>query len=322
MLLLRTTLTAFSTLSSTTLTSYYQNEATISDSVFAESGRTSLHSRAILDRSIVSDTSIICSSPYIIIPRYLQFHSPQNTVPHHNRKARILFIIIAVIVFLFFRIISCRTPNLERSDPGRILSKLDRTKFFLQQVAPAQPSRTTVPYDPSSPPAHPVDPSLLVQYAICKLIDKKEEFDRLRNLKRKSQETSSSTSSATSSSGGSSSKEVQLTWSVSPNDLSHKLGKAKKELLKGARINVVISTKPGGRKYIKGLNLEVDEKRQRLLDDVEVFLCTEKEEKRQEVAVETEAETAAEVRIARRLGEVDWQRGGSAAVMSFECFRR
>lgn len=184
----------------------------------------------------------------------------------------------------------------------QILTKLDRTKFFLQQVAPAQPSQLTVHYDPSSPT--PIDPAVLVQYPICKLIDKKEEFDRLRHSKRKPSDSTTSTTS--------SSKEVQLTWSVSPNDLAHKLGKAKKELLKGARINVVVTTKAGGRKYIKGLNPKEDEKRGRLLQEVERFLCEE--------VVEGEGGGKTET-VARRLQEVEWQRGGSAAVMSFEAFR-
>lgn len=154
---------------------------------------------------------------------------------------------------------------------------------------------------------------MLVQYAICKLIDKKEEFDRLRNLKRKASDPSTPSSQAAA---GSSSKEVQLTWSVSPNDLAHKLGKAKKEMLKGARINVVVTTKAGGRKYIKGLNPKEDEKRELMLQHIEKFLCTE-------AAPGEEGEDGGEKvdTIARRLQDVEWQRGGSAAVLSFEAFR-
>lgn len=215
----------------------------------------------------------------------------------------------------YVRLVDPKTGSLAGPfNTRQILAKLDRTKFFLQQVAPAQSSRATIDYDPSSPPST-VDASQLVQFAICKLIDKKEEFDRLRNLKRKSHNGSFNQTAANSTS---SSKEVQLTWSVSPNDLAHKLGKAKKEMLKGARINVVISTKPGGRKYIKGLNPELDEQRGRLLEHIEEFLCTDTQDAQQTAE---QAEEKGSARIARRLGEIDWQRGGSAAVMSFECFR-
>ncbi|KAI3482194.1 hypothetical protein L1887_55164 [Cichorium endivia] len=82
-----------------------------------------------------------------------------------------------------------------------ILAKLDRTKFFLQQVAPPQPDRATIQYNPQA--AGAVDVSALVQFPICKLIDKKDEFDKQRAIKRR---TSSSAAAA-----GNVSKEVQLT---------------------------------------------------------------------------------------------------------------
>jgi hypothetical protein len=180
-----------------------------------------------------------------------------------------------------------------------ILAKLDRTKFFLQQVAPPQPDRATIQYNPQA--AEAVDVSALVQFPICKLIDKKDEFDKQRAIKRR---TSSSAAAA-----GNVSKEVQLTWSVTPNDLTHKLSKARKEMLRGARINVVVTTKAGGKKYIKGLDPKLDQQREELLQSIETFLCTS----------EDDPQAAP---IARRLQDVDWQRGGSAAVMSFEAFRK
>ncbi|SPO29380.1 uncharacterized protein UTRI_04891_B [Ustilago trichophora] len=205
-----------------------------------------------------------------------------------------------------------------------ILTKLDRSKFFLQQVAPPQPSRATVSYDPDFPPSN-VDVSALVQFPICKLIDKKEEFDKARNAKRKSSSESSTTASAPSGAAGS--KEVQLTWSVSPNDLSHKLSKARKEMIKGARINVIVTTKSGGRKYIKGFNAKEDARREELLVEIERFLCSAGDtattaQETREGEAEKEAAVKEAAPIARRLQEVDWQRGGSAAVMSFECFRK
>ncbi|SJX64312.1 uncharacterized protein SRS1_14960 [Sporisorium reilianum f. sp. reilianum] len=202
----------------------------------------------------------------------------------------------------YVRLVDPKTGSLAGPfNTRQILAKLDRTKFYLQQAVPAQPSRATVAYDPASPPAS-VDPAVLVQFAICRLVDKKEEFDRARNLKRKPDSAPAASSS---------SKEVQLTWSVTPNDLAHKLGKAKKEMLRGARINVVVTTKPGGRKYVKGLNAKEDEKREQMLLQIERLLCVEKTEGAEEKEV-----------VARRLQDIDWQRGGSAAVMSFEAFRR
>lgn len=224
----------------------------------------------------------------------------------------------------------------------QILSKLDRSKFWIQQVAPPQPSRATIEYDPSAP-AGSVHVSVLVQFPICKLIEKKQEFDKVRAAKRKSSSSSGSKDKAAGGfgevrvGGGAAltavgtSKEVQLTWSVSPNDLAHKLSKAKKDMLKGARINIVVTTKSGGKKYIKGLNPKEDEKREELLRQIESFLCSAP------AAGEANGSGGAGVEggeqaaatgvgatepIARRLQDVDWQRGGSAAVMSFECFRK
>ena len=56
--------------------------------------------------------------------------------------------------------------------------------------------------------------------------------------------------------------------------MGHKLSKAKKEMVKGARINVVVTTKAGGRKYVKGYDLKEDERREGLLREIENFLCT------------------------------------------------
>ncbi|CBQ68677.1 conserved hypothetical protein [Sporisorium reilianum SRZ2] len=230
----------------------------------------------------------------------LPFSASSSTSSSSNRSPRDEAIIRTSE---FVRLVDPKTGSLAGPfNTRQILAKLDRTKFYLQQAAPAQPSRATVAYDPASPPAS-VDPAVLVQFAICRLVDKKEEFDRARNLKRKPDSAPAASSS---------SKEVQLTWSVTPNDLAHKLGKAKKEMLRGARINVVVTTKPGGRKYVKGLNAKEDEKREQMLLQIERLLCVEK----------TEGAEEKEEVVARRLQDIDWQRGGSAAVMSFEAFRR
>ncbi|KAN0061410.1 hypothetical protein ACQY0O_006257 [Thecaphora frezii] len=191
---------------------------------------------------------------------------------------------------------------------NEILARVDRTRFRLEQVVPAS-DRPPRPSDP----ANPLTVAEMLQYPICKLIDKKEDFDRQRALKRKAKANEASSSSAASQ------KEVQLTWSVSGNDLSHKLSKAKKELIKGARINAVITTKSGGKKYIRGKDPAEDEKRDRLLRDVEEFLCSA-----DEAEAVSDADGAATIRasaIGRRIGEVEWQRGGSAAVISFEKIR-
>ncbi|KAJ1034827.1 hypothetical protein NDA13_001081 [Ustilago tritici] len=277
--LIRSTATSSRSLPTSTLPLVSGRAFSSSASIFAAASSSSAPSKDIPVKSPIRDEAILENSEYVrlVDPKSGALAGPFNT--------------------------------------KQILSKLDRSKFWIQQVAPSQPGRATVEYDPSAPPSS-VDVSALAQFPICKLIDKKEEFDKQRAFKRKSSPSSSSSASTPSAgtSSGSTSKEVQLTWSVSSNDLAHKLSKAKKEMIKGARINLVVTTKAGGRKYIKRLNPKEDQKREELLKQIETLLCSPEES----------GEDGGEKQqpIARRLQDVDWQRGGSAAVMSFECFRK
>lgn len=130
---------------------------------------------------------------------------------------------------------------------------------------------------------------------ICKLVDKKADFDRQRAAKRKTKEKG-----ATASPGAGGTKEIQLTWGVSSNDLSHKLSKARSQLLKGSRVAIVITTKKGGPKAVAGG--EQARVRGEMLEQIEKTMCEEDDGGRK----------------GRRFNEVDWQRGGSAAVITFE----
>lgn len=98
-----------------------------------------------------------------------------------------------------------------------LLASLDRTRYCIQ-LADAS-------HDPP----------------ICRLIDKKELYDKAREKKSTAQEKAKTPASAASSPP----REVHFTWGVSAHDLEHKLKKGKEFLEKGGRILVCLADKPG-----------------------------------------------------------------------------
>ena len=72
------------------------------------------------------------------------------------------------------------------------------------------------------------------KYAVCKIISKKEAFEKARH-KQNMQKERKKTNVVDE-------KEIQLTWGVSANDLSHKLKKARQIVEKGDRLTLGIVT--------------------------------------------------------------------------------
>ncbi|SCV67506.1 BQ2448_5117 [Microbotryum intermedium] len=111
-----------------------------------------------------------------------------------------------------------------------ILSQLDRTRYSLLLVD--------------------------AENAICKILDKKKEYDKKKHKAQASKDkieqarnadpSSSSSSAGPSASAGSPPKEVQMTWGVSTHDLAHKLKKAHQFLEKGHRVTVIFKNKADG----------------------------------------------------------------------------
>lgn len=86
---------------------------------------------------------------------------------------------------------------------------------------------------------------------VCKIMEKKAEYNKKRAA-RAPAAVENGGSGATTSAGPAakalapgSSKEVHLTWGVTPHDLNHKLAKAKQHLAKGHRLIVVLNNKQG-----------------------------------------------------------------------------
>ncbi|GAA5968908.1 hypothetical protein JCM11641_000775 [Rhodosporidiobolus odoratus] len=98
-----------------------------------------------------------------------------------------------------------------------LLASLDRSRYHIQLV------------DASHDPA------------ICRIIDKKGEYDKAREKKAKDAERAKSPASAANQAP----REVHFTWGVSTHDLEHKLKKGKEFLSKGGRILVCLADKGG-----------------------------------------------------------------------------
>lgn len=115
-----------------------------------------------------------------------------------------------------------------------ILQGVDRDVEYVQAVG-------TIPSDQN--------PGVLLP--ICKVVNKKEAYVAAKKLKEAKKAKAASAPET---------KEIQLTWSVSPHDLSHKLAKAT-EVLQGGTQNkvvVVISAKKG-QKAVEGENQRREE---------------------------------------------------------------
>ncbi|KAE8227965.1 hypothetical protein CF326_g7119 [Tilletia indica] len=147
-----------------------------------------------------------------------------------------------------------------------ILARLDRKNFWLQQVSAAPGSSNRSRSKPQQDQqeeeeevAEKKKKDDLAKYPICKIVAKKEEFDQARAAAKRKAEAKSSTeksdsSPTTTTSGGGSSttasshKDLSISWSSTPHDISYKLAKAKKDLIARApnsRLTLRIVTKRG-----------------------------------------------------------------------------
>jgi len=106
----------------------------------------------------------------------------------------------------------------------KILSEIDRTKYWLVQVSPddTTPSSSKNPSQQFSKGQGEKEPP------VCKLISKQETYEKQKKQKKSTTILK---------------KELSLTWKVSPNDLTHKLSRAKEWLEKGYQLQVVISNR-------------------------------------------------------------------------------
>ncbi|CAO1618970.1 unnamed protein product [Parajaminaea phylloscopi] len=173
-------------------------------------------------------------------------------------------------------------------NPQDILRQIDRQRFFLLQVAEARQDMLPV----------------------CKIVSKKEAFTKAKS-KQKAQVASTTANNQKKA-------EVQLSWLVTPYDLSHKLKQAKRHLMKrgkGSQIEVIIVTRKD-----RGLASRNEAAKKQLLEDID-----------QEFTGNFDAESASETAQgsdgsggqglkARRKKDVEWRDNQARAVVVYEAY--
>lgn len=107
------------------------------------------------------------------------------------------------------------------------------TRYVLARLGEDQSLRMVQPYIP----ARPKD-NVPAQFAICKIVNKKDEYERQRELKER-RRVSRATAAKT--------KELELNWAISDNDLNTKLRQLSGFLGKGMKVEVIFGKKKRGK---------------------------------------------------------------------------
>ena len=196
--------------------------------------------------------------------------------------------------------------------PAAILRLMDRSKFWLSLVTTAASTASSGGDE--------------VAWPIVKLISKKETFDRAKAAKA-SASSSTTISSSASDAGAIASgvgsapplkqKECQLTWSVSPHDLLHKVTRAQQDCaIKGNRvqINVVVRKGQGRAFHQQGAETRHAE----LLKRIEEIMLSGNESAVSGEVEQEDAKSSSQLQgwVVRQDGEVTW-RNQTAAVINF-----
>jgi translation initiation factor IF-3 len=95
------------------------------------------------------------------------------------------------------------------------------------------------------------------QFAVCKIVNKRDEYERQKQLKEKKK---------TSAAGKPKTKELELTWAIGEHDLATKMRQMGQFLEKGMKVEVLVAKKKGGRQadakeaegVVKRIREEVD----------------------------------------------------------------
>ncbi|KAF6817342.1 Translation initiation factor IF-3 [Colletotrichum sojae] len=76
------------------------------------------------------------------------------------------------------------------------------------------------------------------QFAICKIINKRDEKEKERAMEKSRKEQSRKATRI---------KELEINWAIAPNDLQHKLRQMRTFLQKGFKVDVLLAKKKGSR---------------------------------------------------------------------------
>lgn len=103
------------------------------------------------------------------------------------------------------------------------------TKFVLSKLQPEESLRMIQPYRPGTK-------EKAAEYALCSIVDKKAEYEREREAKEKKKGVVKVKS-----------KEIEMSWSISGNDLQTKTRQLVAFVQKGLKVEVVLGKKKKGK---------------------------------------------------------------------------
>ncbi|PON24593.1 translation initiation factor IF-3 [Trichoderma gamsii] len=107
------------------------------------------------------------------------------------------------------------------------------TRYVLTKLEEGESLRMVTPYVPAN-----AENNTPAKYAVCKIVNKRDEYERLKQLKEKKK---------VAVAGKPKTKEMELTWAIGGHDLSTKLRQMSGFLAKGMKVELMIGKKKGGR---------------------------------------------------------------------------
>ncbi|KAJ6440146.1 translation initiation factor IF3 [Purpureocillium lavendulum] len=128
------------------------------------------------------------------------------------------------------------------------------TRLVLSRLGPDDSLRMVQPYVPADPAAGRSQP----RFAVCKIVNKRDEYARQRQLKEKkaaaAAATASGSAAGSSAAGGGGAaagkpktKELELTWAIGAHDLATKMRQMGGFLAKGMKVELMLARKKGGK---------------------------------------------------------------------------
>jgi translation initiation factor IF-3 len=106
-----------------------------------------------------------------------------------------------------------------------------QTRYVLSKLEPDESLRMIQPYIPAGENRPP-------QYALCKIVNKREEYERQRQVKERKRADKANKAKL---------KEVEITWTIGENDLATKIRQMGAFLDKGYKVELAIGKKKRGR---------------------------------------------------------------------------
>ncbi|KAI9149587.1 translation initiation factor IF-3 [Paramyrothecium foliicola] len=121
-------------------------------------------------------------------------------------------------------------PKIMVIDNGETEGPLS-TRLVMSKLEPGESLRMIQPYKPATNESP-------VEFAVCKIVNKRDEYVRQQELKERKRADHQAGRTASKKL-----KEVDLTWIIGPNDLGTKLRQMSQFLQKGMKVEVVIARK-------------------------------------------------------------------------------